>query len=142
MIIFKGTIIISAILIQINFAQTTNEINPVKIDTSEKSTNEIVEKQSLNLYKLKILYNNYFNKSPFYIPYNKKEYTTSHVSTNYFYQNNNNTTTDGLTLFYESFHNLLAKDYEKRGRYDLGEFGRYLGISKKIITIILWLFSF
>ena len=155
---FKGTIIICAVFININFAQTTNDLDTVKIDTSKQKTtnkinpikidtvkhknkNGIVEKQSLRLYGLKILYNNHFNKPSFYILYNNIEYSTSNVSTNYFYRNNNNTT-DRLKLFNESLHKLLVREYGMRGKYDLGEVGRYLGITNKIITIALWLLSF
>ncbi|HED06752.1 MAG TPA: hypothetical protein ENI57_01390 [Ignavibacteria bacterium] len=140
---FKGTIIISVILIHINFAQTTNDITPIKIDTAKlKSTNKFVEKQSLRLYELKILYNNLFNKPSLNTPGNNVIYSEPYVLSNYGYGVSDYRITDRLKLFNVSFRKLLAKDYEKRGRYDLGEIGRYLGIAKSIVTIILWLLSF
>ena len=139
----KGMIIVSIILVHINFAQTTNEINPIKIDTAkQKNTDEIVEKQSLRLYELKILYNNHFNKLPFYIPGNNIIYPAPYALSNFSYRVNNYRTTNGLTLFSESLRKLLAKEYEKRGRYDLGKFGRYLGITYNIVAVILWILSF
>ncbi len=140
---FKGMIIISVIFIHINFAQTTNEINSIKIDTAKhKNTDEIVEKQSLRLYELEIFYNNHFNKPSFFIPGNNIINTTLDASTNYGYRINNYRTNNELTLFNVSLYKLLAKEYENMGRYDLGEFGRYLGITYNIVAIILWILSF
>lgn len=43
--------------------------------------------------------------------------------------------------FQTSLYNSLALEYKKFTKYDLGEVGRYLGISGKVFTIILWLLS-
>jgi len=42
----------------------------------------------------------------------------------------------------KSLHYFLTETYGMKRNYDLGEIGRYLGITKKIVTIILWILSF
>jgi hypothetical protein len=50
-------------------------------------------------------------------------------------------TINRFDLFKESLRNSLALEYKKRPNYDLGEFGRYLGISQSIFAIILVIIS-
>jgi len=139
----KGIIIISSIIVHINFAQTANDKTPIKIDTAkQKSTDEKTEKQSLRLYELKVLYNNLFNTTPFYNPGKNIISKTPDALSYYGYGVGNYRTADRLKKFNESLYELLAKKYGEMGRYDLGEFGRYLGIAKNIITIALWILSF
>ena len=48
---------------------------------------------------------------------------------------------DRFNLFKESLYKSLALEYKKRPDYELGEFGKYLGISRSIFAIILGIIS-
>ena len=144
MVVFKKPIIICLIiLVDINFAQTTNVTNLAKIDTSkQKSQYIIIEKQSLHLDELKFFYNNYLNKQTFYIPNYQIIHPNTYGLSNYNYSIKNYDIVNEFDSFNESLNKLLTKEYEKMGKYDLRTFGRYLGIADNIITIILWILSF
>ena len=55
--------------------------------------------------------------------------------------NNQTNSIDQFDSFKESLYNALALEYKKRQRYDLGEFGKYLGISRNLLAIILGIIS-
>lgn len=138
---FKEAIIISVFFICINYAQTTSELNLVKTDTSKQKPSTVtIEKQSLHLDELKLFYN--LNNQSFYIPEYKIIYPSTPRLPINDYSIKNYNVINGLNSFNESFLKLLSNKYPKRGMYDLGEFGRYLVITKKIIAIILWLLTF
>ncbi|MFZ1517365.1 MAG: hypothetical protein WAU11_01240 [Ignavibacteriaceae bacterium] len=61
-------------------------------------------------------------------------------SQNYFLSNKDNFI-DSTENFKQSFALLMEYEKHNQNKYDLGEFGRYLGISKDIMTIILALIS-
>ncbi len=55
--------------------------------------------------------------------------------------NNQTNSIDQFDSFKESLYNALALEYKRRQRYDLGEFGKYLGISRNLLAIILGIIS-
>jgi hypothetical protein len=105
-----------------NYPIRFDTINPYIFYNNESKIFTIY-KPDFNLIRNKLTYSMLYQRS-FFPPRNKSPGTI-----------------DRFNLFKESLRNTLALEYKKRLKYDLGEFGRYLGISKQIFAIILGIIS-
>ena len=144
---YSGVIISIFLLAQLGFAQVnenndslesktpafniSNDVNyPIRFDTinpyifyNSESKLFTIYKPDFNLIRNKLTYSMLYQRS-FFPPLNKPPGTI-----------------DRFNLFKESLLNSLALEYKERQKYDLGDFGRYLGISKQIFAIILGIIS-
>jgi hypothetical protein len=105
-------------------------IYPIRFDTinpyifyNNDSKIFTIYKPDFNLIRNKLTYSILYQRS-FFSPLNKPSGTI-----------------DRFNLFKESLRNSLALEYKKRQKYDLGDFGKYLGISQQIFAIILGIIS-
>ena len=144
---YSAVIISIFLLAQLNFAQLnadqdsldnktprfniSNNVNyPIRFDTinpyifyNNESKIFTIYNPDFNLIRNKLSYSVLYQRS-FFPPLTKPSGITVRFN-----------------LFKESLRNSLALEYKKRLKYDLGDFGKYLGISKQIFAIILGIIS-
>ncbi|MCG6913061.1 hypothetical protein LJE86_04020 [bacterium BMS3Abin03] len=113
----------------------------IKIDTN-KSDIPYFKK---NTFEPKIFYNSELKKWEIFIPgyrLNNKQIYSGTLSLNNLASGNIFTySKDEMKTYHESLRLLLDIQYGERMKYDLGEIGKILGISKNIFAIILAILS-
>ncbi len=109
----------------------SNDVNyPIRFDTTNPYIFYNSESKLFTIYK-----------PDFNLIRNKLTYSILYQRSFFPLLNKSPSTIDRFKLFKESLRNSLVLEYKKRQKYDLGDFGRYLGISKQIFAIILGIIS-
>lgn len=144
MLFFKNIMFFEFLLIISSFAQTNEGLT---IDTTNhvKDYDDpfVINRESFNSDYNK---NNYYLlKSLFTNPLHFNNY--QQFSGSYSYDKFNNYSqniidhNDQITRSKKELYRILAIKYKERNKYDLGEIGKYLGVSKNVAVIILAIIS-
>jgi len=129
MICWKVITIIILIIATQTFAQKGNNISDAKTDTLKHKIGTDKEYlQNSDSINYDYQFNKDFQKLDFVIP---KLNSSNKIQIS----------SDKLASFKNSWTRLMELEYKESTKYDLGEVGKYLGISKNVFAIVLAILS-
>jgi len=143
---YSAVIISIFLLAQSNFAQLKDENDSLENKSPAFNiSNDVNYLNRIDSFEPQFFYNNdskifTLYKPDFNLLRNKLTYSILYQRS-FFPPNKSPGIVDRFNSFKESLRESLTLEYKKRQRYDLGEFGKYLGISKQIFAIILGIIS-
>lgn len=144
---YRVIIIFLLIAVQQYYAQLNAYPDSLKVNSSiHEFTNEVGNFHLSNLSQPKILNGNSINELRLLLPklsWRYNEFISLKIPPIQHFNSLQNPQ-DSIYQFAQfkaSLNKLLEIEYRKVMKYDLGEIGIYLGLSKKIIAIILGIFS-
>jgi hypothetical protein len=124
------------------FAQDSGNKDSSKVDTTKSASNNLNSFFDSNLFEPQLYYDNDIKKWKIFIPQYSLR-SNFEINSKYLYLDDLKKKSvytysdDELESFKESINILMALGYKDYTKYDLGELGKYLGISQKLMAIIL-----
>ena len=124
------------------FSQNSVNQDSSKIDTTKSASNNFNLFFDSNSFESQLYYDNEIKKWKIFIPQYSLR-SNFEINSKYLFLDDlkkksvYTCSEDELESFKESINILMALGYKDCTKYDLGELGKYLGISQKLMAIIL-----